>query len=111
MFVNLKMKTLIFTLIVIIYWLALAIYGIYSDNNFFEKTEILNNYFYFCIIYIIVKIIIFIMYVYCVTKNNRIKQIEQILWILVFIFIGNIMMLVYWFIYINRNNAKVGHCT
>jgi cell division protein FtsW (lipid II flippase) len=102
---TIKNILLLFTTIVIIYSLVLVfIYKIYL-------TDRENNYMFNVFVFIILKIMLLIIYIYYVVNNKKIKEVEQILWILTFIYVGSIMMLVYWFIYINNNNGKDGHCT
>jgi CDP-diglyceride synthetase len=96
---------LYFTIITILYSLLLTIFSaLCLRNNIYNKAELENILILPIIICIIMKIILFIIYSYKIIKD-RDKEGEQILWILGFLFVGDVIMIVYWFIHLRKNRA------
>ena len=97
---------LLFPLMEIIYFILLSLYiGIlFSKNSYYN--ELIDAIILPAIILIIIKIITLTIYVYFIIENKEIKEQRQILWILSLICIGNLMMLIYWYIYLRNNRIK-----
>jgi hypothetical protein len=58
------------------------------------------------IIWIILKIIMVFIYIIDIIKNKSIKEVEQFLWIMAILFLGDFLVLIYWFIYIRKRNFE-----